>query len=81
MILIGDLAPALARPEVGHRHIAVDLGNHLGQLDLVGNRLEQLENSGTADDGDRRVRRGGNRAVDVMDDIDALDLPYGIITI
>src|SRR4030095_7324685 len=43
MVLIVHFAPTLARTKVRHRHVAVDLGNHLGQLDLVGDRLAPLQ--------------------------------------
>ena len=35
MVLIGHFPPALARTEVRHADVAIDLGDHLGQLDLV----------------------------------------------
>ena len=75
MILTRDFAPALARAEVGHGHVALDLGDDFGQLDAVGDRLEQVEDRRSADDRNRLVAGQRDRAVDVMRDLGALDLP------
>ena len=79
MILIGNFAPALARAQVWHSDVAGDFGDHLGQLDLVGDRLEQFENRRAANDGDRRVASRGDGAVDVMNNFDALNLPFRVV--
>ena len=57
MVLRGDLGPLLARAQVGHGHVAVDFGQHLGQLDPVGDRLEHVEDRRPADDRDGGVAR------------------------
>ena len=74
MVLIVNFVPTLAGAEVGHRDVPVDFGNDFGQLDLVGDRLEQLKDRRAADDRNGRVARRLDGAVDIVDDIDSLDL-------
>jgi hypothetical protein len=49
MVFIGYFAPTLARAQIRHRNVPVDLGDDFGQLDLVCNRLEQLKDRRAAD--------------------------------
>jgi hypothetical protein len=60
--------------------VAIDFGNHFRQLDLVRERFEQFENCRAADYRDGSCSRGSDSAVDVMNHVDALDLPFRVVS-
>ncbi len=57
MVLAECLAPARGFPRVGHEGVALDFRQHLGQLETIGERKEQGEDVGPADDRNRLSSR------------------------
>ena len=79
MILIGDFAPALARAQVGHDDVAVDLGDALRSArcwSAIGSNRSKIAAPPMTETARRRP--ASSALFDVVDDLDAVDDPVRI---
>ena len=58
--------------------VAVDIAEHFGQLDPVGERQEQAEHLGAADHRHRLVPGERQRLLDIMRDLGAVGAPAAV---